>query len=167
MVGTHCVACYKKNAEIVRSWICDLIITTSHIVILFFFVILCYPNQNTNIDSRLNSQTVKTQVCHCCSFHCCASQWKLTLCACRVKLKVTRISGLFLALWLQRASFLRRISSPNVRVERRSSRFSAYCLQYSTACRCTVACLLWAPIGHEWLGHISQMCGLFICIKRF
>jgi len=101
------------------------------------FVILCCSNQNTYIDSRLNLQTVKTQVCHCCSFRCCASQ-KLTLCACQWKLKVTGISGLYLELWLQRASFLRKISSPNVRLERRSSRFSAYCLQSSTACRCSL-----------------------------
>lgn len=39
MVGTHCIiACYKTNAEIVWSRICDLIITPSHIVILMFLL---------------------------------------------------------------------------------------------------------------------------------
>ncbi len=56
------------------------------------------------------------------------------------------ISGLFLALWLQRASFLRRISSPNVRVERRSSRLFLL-IDSSVAQHADVSCLLRALIS--------------------
>lgn len=121
------------------------------------FVILCCPNQNTYFYFPLDSQTVKTQVCHCFASR------KLTLCACQWKLKVT--SGLFLVLWLQRVSFLRRISSPNVRVERRSSRLFLL-IGSSTAQHTDVACLLWALISHVvWV--IFFKCAVYFFTENF